>query len=561
MTLDDRSGHRWRGLRTLRAAMRSSTMRRVQVTFLLFRTAERASWVALLIWAFDRGGEAAVGVIAVAQLLPATVVAPFASVFADRVSRPKALRSGYLLQGVARLVTASALLLDAEFWLIAVLAGIAASTMTVTRPVHHALVPEISRTPDELTAGNTASSGAKALADFLGPALAGLALLVLDAGWVFVAMGFAGLGSAGLVWRITVVQRAVDGTDMGSYWADAVQGAHIVIRDHAARALTLVAAARYVVFGVLDILAVVYAFELLRTGPSGPGWITSAMGVGALVGSGVAITLIGRRRMAPALAVGGLVVGGALVALASSASLVAAIVLFTVAGAGSTYLQVAARTLLQRNVKPRVLSRVLGVHEALQMAGTAIGAAITPVLLGVLGLPWTFVVAAALLPLSIGGTWLPLHRLDREAVLPGPAIELLRRNPIFAALPQPELEQLVGALQPVDPVRSGAAVVTQGEPGDRYFVIVSGSARVLRDGVEVALLGPGEGFGEIALLRPGPRRATVQAEGSLELLALEREPFLLAVTGSTARFEAVNRTIDTLLAPDGFDDGDAVDAG
>ena len=91
------------------------------------------------------------------------------------------------------------------------------------------------------------------------------------------------------------------------------------------------------------------------------------------------------------------------------------------------------------------------------------------------------------------------------------------------------------------------------EPGEQYFVIVFGSARVLRDGVEVALLGPGEGFGEIALLRPGPRRATVQAEGPLKLLALEREPFLLAVTGSTASLEAVNRTIDTLLAPD--DDG------
>lgn len=122
--------------------------------------------------------------------------------------------------------------------------------------------------------------------------------------------------------------------------------------------------------------------------------------------------------------------------------------------------------------------------------------------------------------------------------------------PIFAALPQPQLEQLVNALQPVDPVRSGGTVVIQGEPGEQCFVIVSDSARILRDGVEVALLGPGEGFGEIALLRPGPRRATVQAEGPLKLLALKREPFLLAVTGSTASLEAVNRTIETLLAPD-----------
>lgn len=109
--------------------------------------------------------------------------------------------------------------------------------------------------------------------------------------------------------------------------------------------------------------------------------------------------------------------------------------------------------------------------------------------------------------------------------------------------------------------RLGCSRGEPGEPGDRHYIIVSGSARVLRDGVEVALLGPGERFGEIALQRPGPRRATLQPESSLELLALERKPCLLAVTGSTANFEAVDRTTDTLLAPDELDDGDAVDAG
>lgn len=542
-------GARWRGAATLWLALRSRDMRRMQVTFLLFRTAERAAWVALLIWAFDRGGEAAAGIIVVAQMLPATIVAPFAAVVADRVSRPRALRGGYLVQGLTKLATAVALLLDAPFWSVAVLAGIAASAMTMTRPAHHALVPEISRTPDELTAGNTASSAAKGLADFLGPAIAGLALVLVDVGWLFVVLGLAAIVSAGLVWRITVLQHVLDRTDLASYWSEVLRGVRTVVSDPAARSLTTLATARYVAFGLVDVLAVVYALELLRMGPAGPGWLTSALGVGSLVGSSVAISLIGRRRMAPALALGGAVVGAALAVLAGSVSFVAALLLLTVAGAGSAYLQVAARTLLQRNVASGVLGRVLGVHEALQMAGYALGAAATPALLVWLGLPGTFVIAAALLPLAVAGMWLRLRRLDRDAVLPGPALGLLRRNPTFVAVPQPQLEQLVSALQPVAPPRPGEDVVTQGQPGDRYFVIVAGTATVLRDGVEVSRLGPGQGFGEIALLRPGPRRATVRAGERLELLALDREPFLLAVTGSTASFEAVNRTIDELLEP------------
>lgn len=54
--------------------------------------------------------------------------------------------------------------------------------------MHHALVPEIARSPEELTAGNTASTAMAVLAGFAGPALAGGMLLVAGAGWVFIGM-------------------------------------------------------------------------------------------------------------------------------------------------------------------------------------------------------------------------------------------------------------------------------------------------------------------------------------------------------------------------------------
>ncbi len=77
-------------------------------------------------------------------------------------------------------------------------------------------------------------------------------------------------------------------------------------------------------------------------------------------------------------------------------------------------------------------------------------------------------------------------------------------------LPLPSVEQLARGLEPVD-VAAGQVVFTQGDVGDRYYVIESGEAEVVGDGRVVATLGPGEGFGEIALLRRTRRTATVRA--------------------------------------------------
>lgn len=188
--------------------------------------------------------------------------------------------------------------------------------MTLTRPVHHALVPEIARTPNELTAGTTAFTAAEGMADFIGPALAGLMLMVASLGWVFVAMGVAGLAAA------------------------------LAARD---------------------------------PGPA-------------------ACRSCSRRR----------------------------------------------------TTTPRPTGRM------------------------------------------------PSRVCARSSATPRPA---------------------------------------SSPPGDRT---VSGSAQVLRAGREVAMLGPGQGFGEIAWLRDVPRTATVRAVGDLQVAALERGPFLFAVTGSEASFPTVN---------------------
>jgi CRP-like cAMP-binding protein len=96
-------------------------------------------------------------------------------------------------------------------------------------------------------------------------------------------------------------------------------------------------------------------------------------------------------------------------------------------------------------------------------------------------------------------------------------------------------------------VEAGREIVREGEAGDRFYVISSGRVEVVSDGKLVNEEGPGEYFGEIALLRDVPRTATVRAKSDVELRALERDDFIAAVTGHAASADAADSIVATRL--------------
>jgi CRP-like cAMP-binding protein len=96
-------------------------------------------------------------------------------------------------------------------------------------------------------------------------------------------------------------------------------------------------------------------------------------------------------------------------------------------------------------------------------------------------------------------------------------------------------------------VAAGTTVFAQDDAGDRFYVIVDGTVEVLGDGVPVATLGPGDVFGEIALLRRVPRTATVRASTDLQLQSLTGDRFLTAVTGVPASAHRARAHIDEQL--------------
>jgi CRP-like cAMP-binding protein len=95
----------------------------------------------------------------------------------------------------------------------------------------------------------------------------------------------------------------------------------------------------------------------------------------------------------------------------------------------------------------------------------------------------------------------------------------LGKVPLFSNCSNRELQTIARAVKPIDHPE-GTVIAREGEPGIGLFVIRSGTAVVTIGGKKKASLGPGEFFGEIALLDGGPRTATVTATSDIELLGL-----------------------------------------
>jgi hypothetical protein len=203
-------------------------------------------------------------------------------------------------------------------------------------------------------------------------------------------------------------------------------------------------------------------------------------------------------------------------------------------------------TLLQRTAENEVMGRVFAVQESLLMAGLAIGSLATPGVVDWLGPRGALIAAGCVLPVLLLWLWPSLRRIDAEVVIAEEPLELLRGIEIFAQLPEPVLERLAGGATAVS-AAAGQVVVSRGEVGNHFYAIAAGKAAVERDDATMRELGPGDFFGEIALLRDVPRTATVRAVEPLRIYAVEREDFIAAVTGHAPTLAAAENTVTTRL--------------
>ena len=531
-------------LRALRDVFASPVLRRLQLAWIGSILGGWAYLVALGVYAYDQGGASAVGLVGLIRLIPGAFIAPFSASFVDRFRRVAVM----VVADVVRfaLMAASALVIatDGPAPIVYGLVAVTSATGTVFRPAQAALLPSLVTSPAELTAANVASSTIESVGTFLGPALGGLLLAVTSPAVVFAANGATFLWSALLVLGLRRhdpprPQAAAEagGRDGSS---GVMAGIVTIVREPNLRTLVGLYAAQTLVAGALNVLVVVTAFELLDLDDAGVGLLYAAVGVGGLVGGFVALILSSRGRLARDFALGLVLFGIPLVLVGGVPVAFVAVVALGVLGIGNSIVDVNALTIMQRVVPDEVLGRALGALQGLLRATLGIGALVAPGLVALVGPEWALVVTGAVLPALTLLTRPRLRAIDREASAPE-ATELLRRVSLLASLPEPVLERLAREATPVQ-VAAGVPIVREGEVGDRFYVIRSGTVSILG-----RTFGPGEGFGEIALLRDVPRTATASAVTDVELVALEREPFVAALTGHAPSAAAADTVVAARL--------------
>ncbi len=288
------------------------------------------------------------------------------------------------------------------------------------------------------------------------------------------------------------------------------------------------------------------ALDLLHLGSSGVGELNAAIGIGGLVGAIAGAALVGRRRMASGFGLGLVLCGVPLVVIGVAPSVVPTILLLAILGIGVTIVDFSAVTLLQRAIHEDALAKVFSVLQSCFVVSIGLGAALAPVLVAWIGIRGALLASGAVLPVLVILLWSRLVPLDTSELQSEEIVNLLRSLPIFAPLELPALERLARAVIGVA-AEAGETVIAEGEHGDRYYAIRDGEFEVSIAGEIVSRLGPGEGFGEIALLRDVPRTATVTARSAARLYALEREQFLEAVSQSPPSADAAENVIDMRL--------------
>jgi len=530
-----------------RAVFRNRELRKLQLAFVGSITGEWGYFIALLIYANDHGGARGVSLILVLRWTCSALTSGWLAYFADRFRRERVMIGTNLTRAVVMAIMAAAAYGGWSPVVIYAGATFVSVASRAFRPAQAALLPSLARTPEELTAANVASSGIESIGAFAGPALGGILLAATDVGTVFLAMVGALIWSTVLISRLHPSERPEPPGEHRGALAEAVAGFRVLAKEPDARVIVSLYSCQTFMDGALRVLMVVTALDLLGIGNSGLGFLNAAVGVGGLVGVAVAFGLVGRNRLAGDFGVGLLLMGLGIGLIGVWPKPAAAIVLMGVLGVGNTLVDVSAVTLLQRAVKDEVLGRVFGALQSVLIGASAIGALIAPVLIDAVGIRVSLIITGAVLPVATALLWVRLRAIDARSHVKTELIELLRVNSIFAALPPPTIEHLASKLIPTT-VEAGATVVRQGESGDRYYIVQSGRCEVWIDGEKAAEVGPGEGFGEIALLRDVPRTATVKAVEGTRLLALDRDDFIAAVTGHAPSREAADAIVGARLS-------------
>ncbi len=568
-------------LRESKAALvevfRNPNLRRLNLAFAGSVVGDWAYAVGVSVYAYTQGGATAVGVLGVVRYVTMALLGPFTSLLADRFNRKWVMVVADCVRVVLVLAAGLVIWSDGPSLVIYALAVCTSVAGTAFRPAQAALMPSLTNHPGELTAANVASSTIESVGFFAGPAIGGLLIAVSGVSAVFIFDAFTFVWSAALVLAVRPVAvaepepeasvpeapelaadepaadepaadepAADEPAARGNPFAGVGDGYREIFRNRDIRLLVGMYCAQTVVAGASLVFTVAIALDMLEMGKGGVGIIDSAVGVGGIIGGFVALMLSQRGKLARDFGLGVILWAAPLLLIAAWPTLASALVAMVIIGLANSVVDVNAFTILQRMVPEAVMGRVFGAMESAIVASMGVGALLMPVLINTIGLRSGLVVIGVavilVVLLGIGG----LRRIDYVALAPE-GLELLRGVAILGVLPDKVLERLARSSRLVE-VPSGQAVFSEGDGGDLFHVIESGTVDVTIRGAFVRTLSAGDSFGEIALLRDTPRTATVTATTDLVTRAIHRDKFLPAVTGHGGAVDEADQVVSSLLA-------------
>ena len=537
-------------LAAVRDVFSNRDIRRVQFAFAGSIVGYYAYLTAVAVYAFHHGGATAVGVLTFVRLAVAAVISPLAASIGDRYRRERVMIGSDLARAATVSVAAVAVFTGAPSLVVYALATLATAVGTPFRPAEAALLPTLARSPEELTAANLSSSTFDSVGLFAGPALGAALLIVGGPGTVFCVTVATFVWSALLLTAVHTAPPAAatedDQEEHRGVWA----GVRAIRAEPRLRLVIGLYGGQCIVAGIFNVLLVATALDLLDLGNAGVGLLDAVVGVGALIGAAVVLTLVGRKRLAADFGLGLVLVSSPLVVLAVLPNTAVALVSFAMIGVGNTMVDVTAVTLVQRTSPREVVGRVFGVLESTLVGALGAGALLAPALIAGIGIRGGLLVAGVTLPALTVLCWRRLAVVDAGAGVPEDRLAAVRQVSFLATLPLPAIEGLAAGLERVE-LADGEVLFERGAIGDRFFIVAEGAVEIdLPEGVKIDRA-PCY-LGEIALLHDIPRTATVRAAEPSILWALERDDFLNAVLGHARSHRAAGEIASARLgAPAG----------
>lgn len=466
----------------------------------------------------------AVALLTLARLFPYVVLVPIAGAITDRVDRKLLM----VAANVGRALVMFGLLAvhsSSTLPLAIPLVFAAALLSSLFRPALLAAVPSV--VPEESLVQANSIMGQVDMASFgIGPALAGFILVAGDIGAVLVTAGVGLLLAAAAVGLAELPPRVPEARD-GGLLAHTLDGLRFLSRasDRALLAIALSWAGLTLFGGAYWALSIVLAGPAFHLGAVGIGFLNAAYALGGLLG-GFAIGTMVSRRGAVALFVAG--AGASSVAeilFGLSPAGVLPFLFWFLTGFADAIAKITAITMVQAVTPRRLLGRVFGAFESIIICSMLVGALIVSSVIAAFGARVACAGIAFVGLLVLAGALPILLRADRFLDLR----VFLLQVPVLNQLPVELLDTVIRSLTP-HRFGPGQTIIRQGEIGDRFYLIKSGTVDVVREvvgkpDVTISTLAQGEYFGEIALLLDVPRTATCRARDTVELYALLRSDF------------------------------------